>query len=67
MITAGYAGYLLAPLGAAARVAVGVVGLVAAFGHFVPNVTKLAVGAGLLAAIAGLQWARQRARQGGTA
>jgi TRAP transporter 4TM/12TM fusion protein len=67
MITAGYAGYLLAPLGAAARVAVGVVGLVAAFGHFVPNVTKLAVGAGLLAAIAGLQWARERARQGGTA
>lgn len=64
LITAGYAGYLLAPLGALPRVATGAIGLVAAFGHFVPDIAKLAAGAGLLLAIAAWQWARERARQG---
>ncbi len=55
LITASYAGYLLAPFGIVVRVAVGVAGLCAAFVHVVPDGQRLALSVGLLAALAAWQ------------
>jgi len=55
LITAGYAGYLLAPLGVPLRAAMLAAGLATAFVHSVTDVTRLLVSVGVLAAVAGLQ------------
>ncbi|WP_149541248.1 TRAP transporter permease [Siccirubricoccus phaeus] len=61
-ICAGYAGYLLAPMGVAARLLLGLAGLFAAFYHGVPDLLRL----GLVVAVLGLvgvpQWLRSRRR-----
>ncbi|WP_372619876.1 TRAP transporter permease [Falsiroseomonas sp.] len=67
LITAGFAGFLLAPLGTALRVLLASAGLTAAFGHMLTDTTRLLVGACILAAVAAVQWAAARtapARQG---
>ncbi|WP_137123839.1 TRAP transporter fused permease subunit [Roseomonas sp. HF4] len=60
LITAGYAGYLVRPLGPVARVVVGSTGLAVAFAHSVPDWTRLAVGCGALALV--FAWQRAVAR-----
>jgi TRAP transporter 4TM/12TM fusion protein len=68
LITASYAGFLLAPTGLILRIAMGVAGLLAAFGHVLNDISRLAIGAGVLVAVAAAQWAMARAaplRQGG--
>nr|WP_282572189.1 TRAP transporter fused permease subunit [Roseomonas acroporae] len=52
LVTAAYAGFLLAPLGRWLRLLLGLAGLVAAFGHMLPDAGRLAIGAGALAAVA---------------
>jgi TRAP transporter 4TM/12TM fusion protein len=65
LITAGYAGYLLAPLGLPLRGAMLVAGLGAAFVHSVTDTTRLLVAAGVLAAAMATQWAAARAAPAG--
>ncbi len=67
LITAAYAGFLLAPVAAPLRLAMALAGLFTAFGYVAEDTTRLAVGIAMLAAVAAGQWARRRARQGGTA
>ncbi len=61
-IAAAYAGFLLAPLRALPRLLLGAAGLAVAFYHDVPDLLRLAVGAGALAAIAATQLAAARPR-----
>ncbi|MDO9707306.1 TRAP transporter permease [Paracraurococcus lichenis] len=53
-ICAAYAGFLLRPMGPAARLALAAAGLLAAFWHGVPDLLRFAVAAGSLLAFAGL-------------
>ncbi len=55
LITSAYAGFLLRPLGVGPRLAMGAVGLFAAFIHAPPDWVRLLVATGLLVAIAGWQ------------
>ncbi|MCO6418178.1 TRAP transporter fused permease subunit [Siccirubricoccus sp. KC 17139] len=59
-ICAGYAGYLLRPMGVAARCLLGVAGLVAAFYHGVPDLLRLGLVALALGLVAVPQWLRSR-------
>jgi TRAP transporter 4TM/12TM fusion protein len=61
MITASYAGFLLAPTGWVLRLALAVAGLVAAFAHVLDDVARFAIAFGVLGAVAALQWAQGRA------
>jgi TRAP transporter 4TM/12TM fusion protein len=67
LITSSYAGFLLAPVGWLLRALMGVAGLAAAFAHMLDDVTRLAIGAGVLGGVAALQWgaARTALRQQG--
>ncbi len=56
LITASYAGYLLAPTGRVLRIAMAVAGLAAAFAHMLNDGVRLAIGLGLLGGVALLQW-----------
>ena len=60
LITAAYAGYLLAPMNAVLRVLLGLAGLFAAFGHVAPDHLRLGVAIGALAAVAVMQRALRR-------
>ena len=60
LITASYAGYLIAPLGWPTRLLLGLAGLTAAFAVVLDDFTRLAVGAGVLGAVAAMQWAAGR-------
>jgi TRAP transporter 4TM/12TM fusion protein len=60
LITAAYAGFLLAPAGPALRVAMAVAGLAAAFAHGLPDTARLAIAALVLGGVALLQWAGGR-------
>jgi TRAP-type uncharacterized transport system fused permease subunit len=61
-IAAGYAGFLLAPIGPLPRLLLGGAGLVAAFYHGVPDLARLAVAVGTLGIVAGVQAAMARPR-----
>jgi TRAP-type uncharacterized transport system fused permease subunit len=61
LITASYAGFLLAPTGLVLRLVMALAGLLGAFGHMLNDITRLAIAAGVLGAIAALQWATARA------
>jgi TRAP transporter 4TM/12TM fusion protein len=63
LITASYAGFLLAPTGWALRLLMAAAGLAAAFAHVMNDTTRLLLGGGVLAAVAAAQWAATR-RQG---
>jgi TRAP-type uncharacterized transport system fused permease subunit len=65
LITAGFAGFLLAPMGLALRVLTGAAGLTTAFGHFLVDPLRLGTAVGLLAAVAAAQWAAARAAVAG--
>jgi TRAP transporter 4TM/12TM fusion protein len=54
-IAAGYAGFLLAPLGVLLRLLLGAAGLFAAFYHGVPDAARFAAAAGVLGLIAAFQ------------
>jgi TRAP transporter 4TM/12TM fusion protein len=58
-IAASWAGFLLRPMGAAARLALAGAGLVAAFHHGLPDAARLALAAGLLAGLAAWQALRR--------
>jgi TRAP transporter 4TM/12TM fusion protein len=60
LITAGYAGFLLAPVGWPLRLLMGIAGLVAAFAHVLDHLSRLAIGVGVLGCIAAFQWAARR-------
>jgi TRAP transporter 4TM/12TM fusion protein len=65
LITASYAGFLLAPLGWPLRVLTATAGMVAAFAHVLDDTTRFLVGASVLAGVATLQWAARAAPQQG--
>ena len=50
-LCAAYAGYLLRPIGPVLRTALAVAGAAAAFWHGIPDLARLAIGAGALAAL----------------
>jgi TRAP transporter 4TM/12TM fusion protein len=56
-ICAAYAGYLRAPLGPVPRLLLACAGLFAAFTHAAPDALRLSVAAGMLAVLAGIQFA----------
>jgi len=56
LITASYAGFLLAPLAWPTRLLLGVAGLTAAFAHLLNDMTRLAIGASVLLAVMAMQW-----------
>ena len=60
LITASYAGYLVAPLALVPRVLVGVAGMMAAFVHAVPDGARLAMSCGLLVLLLAWQGAFRR-------
>jgi TRAP-type uncharacterized transport system fused permease subunit len=60
LITASYAGFLWANTGWVLRILMGVAGLTAAFAHVLNDLTRFGFGAGVLATIAGWQWAAAR-------
>jgi TRAP transporter 4TM/12TM fusion protein len=60
LITASYAGFLLAPTPPILRCLMAVAGLLAAFGHILPDTARLGLGVGALGAVAALQWAASR-------
>jgi TRAP transporter 4TM/12TM fusion protein len=66
LLTSGYAGFLLAPLHWSVRIAMGLAGLVTAFGYVLDDIARLAVGTVVLGSVATVQWAagRTAARQG---
>jgi TRAP-type uncharacterized transport system fused permease subunit len=64
LITSSYAGFLLARVAWPVRLLMGVAGLAAAFAHILPDTMRLAIGAGMLAAVAAAQWATARAAPG---
>jgi TRAP transporter 4TM/12TM fusion protein len=57
-ICAGYAGFLLRPMGLPARLLLGAAGLAAAFYHGVPDLVRLGIAAGVLAGITAAQLLR---------
>jgi TRAP transporter 4TM/12TM fusion protein len=60
LITAGYAGFLLAPMGWLLRLGMLAAGLVAAFAHVLDDTTRLLVGLAALAGVAGMQTLTER-------
>ncbi len=69
LITASYAGFLLALVGWPVRLLMAATGLVAAFAHVLDDTTRFLIAAGVLGGIAGFQWAAARTarlNQGGT-
>ncbi|MGX9966988.1 TRAP transporter permease [Roseomonas sp. F4] len=60
LITASYAGYLMAPTGVAIRIGMAVAGLVAAFGHVFDDTTRFLLAFGVLGAVAAWQMATAR-------
>lgn len=61
LITAAYAGFLLAPLHPLLRLAMGSAGLVSAFLHLLDDITRFLLGVGMLAVVAAAQWVAARA------
>jgi TRAP transporter 4TM/12TM fusion protein len=55
LITSSYAGFLLRPMGGVLRAVLGLAGLAAAFAHVLPDWQRLALGVGVLAAVAAWQ------------
>ena len=51
LITSAYAGYLLRPMGPVLRVLLGTAGLLAAFGHFMPDTARFGVAAIVLCGV----------------
>jgi TRAP transporter 4TM/12TM fusion protein len=66
LITSSYAGYLLAPLPALLRIAMGAAGLAAAFAHMLDDTTRLLLGAAALGGVAALQIVTKKKQQGAT-
>jgi TRAP transporter 4TM/12TM fusion protein len=64
LITAGYAGFLLAPIAWPIRLVMGLAGMLTAFGHMLDDTVRLALGVLTLGGIAAWQWAAQRRMQG---
>jgi TRAP transporter 4TM/12TM fusion protein len=60
LITSSYAGFLLAPVNVVLRIGMALAGLLAAFGHILNDLTRLAIGAGVLAGVAAVQWVARR-------
>ena len=60
LITASYAGFLLASTGWPLRIAMMVAGLIAAFAHVLDDVVRFGIGVAVLGGIAGCQWAAAR-------
>ncbi|WP_137180885.1 TRAP transporter fused permease subunit [Roseomonas sp. AR75] len=65
LITSGFAGYLLAPLGVPLRAAMLATGMVAAFVHSVTDLTRLLIGVSVLAAVVAIQLAGARTAPAG--
>ncbi len=55
LVTSAYAGYLLRPLGPLLRIALGTAGLLAAFGHFLPDIARFGIAATALCGVSAAQ------------
>jgi TRAP transporter 4TM/12TM fusion protein len=66
LITSAYAGFLLAPLPKLVRLAMGLVGLAAAFAHLLDDHTRLGLAVLVLGGVAAAQWALAERIKGDT-